>query len=249
MNYISFSVDGQKLSCSQRYYSSTGTINTLSCSFEFKTNDSQDTSGWDLPYFWAQFHDKNGNTYVKPVNDNACAIPSDCLKQPEFKMTLFATDTEDYMVCTKRYTTNEVTFRFNGDANLDYDGGVSPDDLPTNWQILIDKVAEYENRVDGLSQSVTAMGNRIDGLDVDLANESTARADEDTRLEGLIGNEKTVRENADADLRLLINDETNERTSGDNALQNELNERTSAFLSVEEDGVYINYINKNKENV
>jgi hypothetical protein len=249
MNYISFSVDGQKLSCTQNYYSSTGTINTLSCSFKFKTNDSEDTSGWDLPYLWTQFHDLDGNTYVKPVNENTCAIPSDCLKQPEFKMTLFATDTEDYMVCTKRYTTNEVTFRFNGDANLDYDGGVSPDDLPTNWQILIDKVAEYENRVDGLSQSVTAMGNRIDGLDVNLANESTARADEDTRLEGLIGNEKTVRENADADLRLLINDEVNERASGDNALQNEINERTSAFLSAEEDGVYINYINKNKENV
>lgn len=128
MNYINFSVDGQKLSCNQRYYSSTGTINTLSCSFKFKTNGSENTNGWNLPHLWTQFHDLDGNTYVKPVNDNTCVIPSDCLKQPEFKMTLFATDTEDYMTCTKRYTTNEVTFRFNGDANLDYDGGISPDD-------------------------------------------------------------------------------------------------------------------------
>lgn len=95
--------------------------------------------------------------------------------------------------------------------------------MPSNWQILIDKVAEYENRVDGLSQSVTAMGNRIDGLGINLANESTARADEDTRLDGLIGKEKTARETADSDLRLLLNDEINERTSGDNALQQSIN--------------------------
>lgn len=213
MNYISFSVDGQKLSCSQRYYSSTGTINTLSCSFKFKTNDS----GWDLPYLWTQFHDLNGNTYVKPVNENTCAIPSDCLKQPEFKMTLFATDKHDYMACTKRYTTNEVTFRFNGDANLDYDSGVDPDELlPSHWQILVDIVDECENRV-------SAMQDTVENLNTEISNESTSR------------------ENADADLRLLINDEVNERASGDNALQNEINKRTSVFLSAEEDGVYINY--------
>ncbi len=80
-------------------------------------------------------------------------------------MTLFATDTEDYMVCTKRYATNEILFRFNGQANLDYDGGVSPDDpMPTQWQILLDRVDKAESDVDGLSQSVSAMQRTVDDL-------------------------------------------------------------------------------------
>jgi hypothetical protein len=45
-----------------------------------------------------------------------------------------------------------------------------------------------------------------------------------------------------ADMRQEIRDAKGE-------IQNELNEKTSAFLSAEEDGIYINYINKNKENV
>jgi hypothetical protein len=229
-DYINFNVDGQKLSYTQKNYTSTGTIDTLFVRFKFKTDNSGNVKGgWDLPHLWAQFHDKYGNVYVKPVKDNTCSIPYDCLRHTTFRMTLFATDTEDYMVCTKRYATNEILFRFNGQANLNYDGGVSPDEpLPTNWQILLDRVDKCENTVDA---------------------ETTARETADTRLEGLISDESTTRENADADLRLLINDEVNERASGDNAIQNELNERTSAFLSAEEDGVYINYINKNKENV
>jgi hypothetical protein len=42
-------------------------------------------------------------------------------------------------------------------------------------------------------------------------------------------------------LQASINNEVDERIGGDNALQSQLQERTSAFLSVEPDGVYINY--------
>jgi hypothetical protein len=183
MDHIKFNVDGQRLYYNQKCYFSTDTIDMLYVNFEFVEDDSGHICGeWDLPHLWAQFHDENGNVYVKPVEDNTCSIPFDCLRQDEFKMTLFATDTEDYMVCTKRYTTNEIAFRFSGSANLNYDGGVSPDEpLPRNWQILLDRVEACENTADDL--------------------------------------------------------------------QNEINERTSSFLSAEEDGVYINYINKNKENI
>jgi hypothetical protein len=358
MEYIKFIVDGQKLNYNSRRYVSTDTIDTLFCRFKFEIDSSGHVrGGWNLPFIWAQFHDEKGNVYVKPVKDGVCSIPYDCLRQHEFKMTLFATDTEDYMVCKKRYTTNEVSFKFKGLANLNYDGGVSPDEhMPTNWQILIDRVDECENKVDGLSQDVAAIGDKVDGIDsrvtanttaiddlsqdvtsihgslddlnteldtestarktadanlqsaindrytktetdtlinaesvaranadadlqsaiqeeattrseaidgvndtinelnTKLDDESTARESADTRLEGLIGDrytkietdallnaESAARANADTNLQSLINDEINNRISGDNALQNKLNERTSAFLSVEEDGVYINY--------
>jgi hypothetical protein len=85
-------------------------------------------------------------------------------------MTLFATDTEDYMTCKKRYTTNEIAFKFKGRANLNYDGGGSPDDpVPTQWQIILDRVDECESNIEGLSQDVSAMGDRVDGLSQTVA--------------------------------------------------------------------------------
>lgn len=226
MDYIRFSVHGQRLDYDKRYYSSTETIDTLYCNFKFETDGlGHIFGGWNLPYLWAQFHDEEGNVYIKTVTaDNTCSIPYSCLRQHKFKMTLFATDTENYMECTKRYTTNEVLFIFNGLANLNYDGGADPDEpMPSQWQILLDRLDECEDKVEGLSQNVASMQSAVDELSTELDNESTARADEDARLEGLIGNEKTARENADADLRLLLNDEINERTSGDNALQQGIN--------------------------
>ncbi len=226
MDYIRFIVDGQRLDYDRKYYSSTDTIDTLYCNFKFITDDLGHVhGGWDLPYIWAQFHDENGNVYVKEVTaDNTCSIPYDCLRQLKFKMTLFATDTQDYMSCTKRYTTNEIAFKFKGDANINYDGGVSPDKpMPTNWQILLDRVDTCESTVDGLSRDVSSMQSTVDELSAELTNESIARANEDTRIEGLINAESTARESADADLRLLINDEINERISSDNALQNSIN--------------------------
>jgi hypothetical protein len=119
---------------------------------------------------WAQFHDEEGNVYIKAVTDNTCSIPFNCLKQLKFKMTLFATDTEDYMTCKKRYTTNEIAFKFKGRANLNYDGGGSPDDpVPTQWQIILDRVDECESNIEGLSQNVSAMGDRVDGLSQTVA--------------------------------------------------------------------------------
>lgn len=91
MDFIKFNVDRQKLYYSQKRYFSTDTIDTLYCKFEFATDRSENIRGeWNLPYLWTQFHDEKGNVYVKPVNDNVCSIPSDCLRQREFKMTLFA---------------------------------------------------------------------------------------------------------------------------------------------------------------
>ena len=171
MDYIRFNVDGQRLDYSQKYYSSTDTINTLYCNFKFETDDlGHVRGGWNLPFIWAQFHDEKGNVYVKAVEDNTCSIPFNCLKQLKFKMTLFATDTENYMSCTKRYTTNEIAFRFKGDANINYDGGVSPDEpMPTNWKILLDRVDECESDVDGLSQDVSAISDRVDTLSQDVS--------------------------------------------------------------------------------
>ncbi|MBO5628874.1 MAG: hypothetical protein J5965_07320 [Aeriscardovia sp.] len=226
MDFIRFIVDGQRLDYDRKYYSSTDTIDTLYCNFKFITDDlGHVRGGWDLPFIWAQFHDEKGNVYVKEVTaDNTCSIPFECLRQLKFKMTLFATDTEDYMTCKKRYTTNEIAFRFKGDANINYDGGVSPDEpMPTNWQILLDRVDTCKSTVDGLLRDVSSMQSTVDELSAELTNESTARANEDTRIEGLINAESTARESADADLRLLINDEINERISSDNALQNSIN--------------------------
>ena len=225
MDYIRFIVDGQRLDYDRKYYSSTDTIDTLYCNFKFETDVlGHIRGGWDLLHLWAQFHDEQGNVYIKQVDNNTCSIPSNCLRQRKFKMTLFATDTQDYMTCTKRYTTNEILFIFNGAANINYDGGVSPDEpMPTNWQLLLERVDECESAVGELSQSVSSIENTVDGLSVSLASESTARASADIRLEGLINDESTSRENADANLRLLINDEVNERVGGDNALQNSIN--------------------------
>ena len=160
MDYIRFSVDGQRLYYNQKCYFSTDTVDMLYCNFEFETDDLGHIRGeWDLPYHWAQFHDENGNVYVNQVVDNTCSIPYDCLRQSEFKMTLFATDTEDYMVCTKRYTTNEIAFRFSGSANLNYDGGVSPDEpFPKNWKILLDRVDTCENTVTKLDKVLKGTG-------------------------------------------------------------------------------------------
>lgn len=225
MDYIRFIVDGQRLDYDRKYYSSTDTIETLYCNFKFETDElGHVCGGWDLAHIWVQFHDEQGNVYIKQVDNNTCSIPSNCLRQRKFKMTLFATDTQDYMACTKRYTTNEILFIFNGAANINYDGGVSPDEpMPTNWQLLLDRVDECESTVDGLAQDVSTIQSSIDELNVSLASESTARASADIRLEGLINDESTSRENADANLRLLINDEINERISGDNTLQNSIN--------------------------
>jgi hypothetical protein len=171
MDYIRFSVDGQRLDYDRKYYSSTDTIDTLYCNFKFETDDlGHILGGWDLPYLWAQFHDEEGNVYIKAIENNTCSIPSNCLKQLKFKMTLFATDTEDYMTCKKRYTTNEIAFKFKGRANLNYDGGGSPDDpVPTQWQIILDRVDECESNIEGLSQNVSAMGDRVDGLSQTVA--------------------------------------------------------------------------------
>jgi uncharacterized protein YoxC len=85
-------------------------------------------------------------------------------------MTLFATDTEDYMTCKKRYTTNEIAFKFKGRANLNYDGGVSPDEpVPSQWEIILDRVDECESNIEGLSQDVSAIGDRVDGLSQDVS--------------------------------------------------------------------------------
>jgi hypothetical protein len=171
MDYIRFSVDGQRLDYDRKYYSSTDTIDTLYCNFKFETDDlGHILGGWDLPYLWAQFHDEEGNVYIKAVTDNTCSIPFNCLKQLKFKMTLFATDTEDYMTCKKRYTTNEIAFKFKGRANINYDGGGSPDDpVPTQWQIILDRVDECESNIEELSQNVSAMGDRVDGLSQTVA--------------------------------------------------------------------------------
>lgn len=281
MDYIRFSVDGQRLDYDRKYYSSTDTIDTLYCNFKFETDDlGHILGGWDLPYLWAQFHDEEGNVYIKAVTDNTCSIPHKCLRQLKFKMTLFATDKEDYMTCEKRYTTNEIAFKFKGRANLNYDDGVSPDEpVPSQWQLLLDRVDECESTVDTLSQDVTAIGGRVDGLSQDvtniddkvdtvsqtvatmgdkvdsfdsrvtanttaidgltqdvtsihgdlddlstsLENEVTARADGDTRLEGLIDDEVTAREQLDTDVRRWFTEESNARVNGDNNLQNNIN--------------------------
>lgn len=197
MDFIRFSVRGQRLDYDKRYYSSTETIDTLYCNFKFETDDlGHIWGGWNLPYLWTQFHDKEGNVYVKEVTaDNTCSIPYNCLRQCKFKMTLFATDTENYIECTKRYTTNEVLFIFNGSANLNYDGGVSPDEpMPTQWQILLDRVDTCESNVDGLSQNVTSMQSTVDELSTELDAESAARESTDMRLEGLIGDRYTKSE-------------------------------------------------------
>ena len=262
MDYIRFSVHGQKLDYDKRYYSSTETIDTLYCNFKFETDGlGHIIGGWNLPYFWAQFHDEEGNVYVKTVTaDNTCSIPYNCLRQHKFKMTLFATDTENYMECTKRYTTNEVLFIFNGLANLNYDGGISPDEpIPTQWQILIDKVDACEssvdglsqdvssiesavssidervttntNAIDGLSQNVTSMQNTVNELSTGLDAESTARSNEDSRLEGLIGDESTTRANADTRLEGLVADETAARETADANLQSLITAESTARSS------------------
>lgn len=262
MDYIRFSVDGQRLDYDRKYYSSTDTIDTLYCNFKFETDDlGHVLGGWDLPYLWAQFHDENGNVYIKAVEDNVCSVPFDCLNQHKFKMTLFATDTQDYMSCTKRYTTNEIAFKFKGIANINYDGGVSPDEpMPANWQLLLDRVDECESSVDELSHSVSTIGNKVDtlsqdvsttqstvdGLSISLASEATARASADIRLEGLINDESTSRENADANLQLLINDrytktetdtlldaESTARTNADENLQSLINAEATARASAD----------------
>ena len=196
MDYIRFIVDGQRLDYDRKYYSSTDTIDTLYCNFKFETDDlGHILGGWDLPYLWTQFHDENGNVYIKAVENNVCSIPFDCLRQHKFKMTLFATDTQDYMTCTKRYTTNEIAFKFKGIANINYDGGVSPDEpMPTNWQLLLDRVDECESAVDGLSQSVSAIESTVDTLSQDVSaiddkvdNVSQTVATIDDKVEGIDG--------------------------------------------------------------
>lgn len=44
-DYINFNVDGQKLSYTQKYYTSTGTIDTLFVRFKFKTDNSGNVRG------------------------------------------------------------------------------------------------------------------------------------------------------------------------------------------------------------
>ena len=232
MEYIKFIVDGQRLNYNSRCYVSTDTIDTLFCRFRFEIDGSGNArGGWSLPYLWAQFHDEKGNTYVKPVKDNVCSIPSECLRQPEFKMTLFATDTEDYMVCKKRYTTNEVSFKFKGLANLNYDGGVDPDEPPhTHWEIILERVVACEDKiktcentadklsqdmsamgdkVDNMSQDVSTMGDKVDGFDGRIADNANAIEKANTNVEELnvgLGAESKAREDADARLEGLIGD-------------------------------------------
>ena len=232
MEYIKFIVDNQRLNYNSRCYVSTDTIDTLFCSFKFEIDGSGNArGGWSLPYLWAQFHDEKGNVWVKPVNDNVCSIPSECLRQPEFKMTLFATDTEDYMVCKKRYTTNEVSFKFKGLANLNYDGGVDPDEPPhTHWEIILERVVACEDKiktcentadklsqdmsvmgdkVDNMSQDVSTMGDEVDGFDGRIADNANAIEKTNTNVEELnagLGAESKAREDADARLEGLIGD-------------------------------------------
>jgi hypothetical protein len=233
MEYINFIVDRQKLNYNRRCYVSTDTIDTLFCRFKFEIDSSGNARGeWNLPYLWAQFHDGKGNTYVKPVEDDVCSIPSECLKEPEFKMTLFATDTEDFMVCKKRYTTNEVSFKFKGLANLNYDGGADPDEpMPSHyWQILVgrvdeceDKIKTFENTADKLSQDISAMGDKVenmsqdvstmgdkvDGFDSRIADNANAIEKANTDAEELnagLGAESKAREDADARLEGFIGD-------------------------------------------
>ena len=237
MDYIRFSVDGQRLDYDRKYYSSTDTIDTLYCNFKFETDDlGHILGGWDLPYLWAQFHDENGNVYIKAVDDNVCSVPFDCLRQHKFKMTLFATDTQDYMTCTKRYTTNEIAFKFKGIANINYDGGVSPDEpMPTNWQLLLDRVDDCESTVEGLSQDVSAIGDTVDTLSQDvsttvgrvdtLSQNVSSMQSTVTELSTELDDESTARENADANLQSLINDEATARASADTRLEGLIDDR------------------------
>lgn len=199
---------------------------------------------------WAQFHDGKGNVWVKPVTDNTCSIPPECLRQPEFKMTLFATDTEDYMVCKKRYTTNEVTFKFKGLANLNYDGGVDPDEPPhTHWEIILervvaceDKVKALEDKVDDSPQDMSAVVETVNELNVGLANESSARATADADLQTAIQEEANTRSEAIDNLNSIINglntslaDESANRDSADTRLEKLINDESTARTNADAD--------------
>jgi hypothetical protein len=244
MEYINFIVDRQKLNYNSRCYVSTDTIDTLFCRFKFEIDSSGNArGGWNLPYLWAQFHDENGNTYVKPVKDGVCSIPSGCLKEPEFKMTLFATDTEDFMVCKKRYTTNEVSFKFKGLANLNYDGGVDPDEpIPSHWQILVDRVDECEDKVralgekiDDLPQDMSQVVDTVNELSTGLADESSARESADADLQAAIQEEANTRSEAIDNLNSTVNglsanlaDESANRDSADTRLEKLINDESTA---------------------
>ena len=264
MDYIRFSVDGQRLDYDRKYYSSTDTIDTLYCNFKFETDDlGHILGGWDLPYLWAQFHDEEGNVYIKQVENNTCSIPHKCLRQLKFKMTLFATDKEDYMTCEKRYTTNEIAFKFKGRANINYDGGVSPDEpMPSNWQILLDRVDECESSVDTLSQSVSAMESTVDTLSQDVSamddkvdgidgrvttntNTIDDLSQDVTSMHGTLDDlstelnaETTARETADTELQSSITAESTARATADTRLEGLINNRytkaeTDALLNDE----------------
>ena len=259
MDYIRFSVDGQRLDYDRKYYSSTDTIDTLYCNFKFETDDlGHILGGWDLPYLWAQFHDENGNVYIKTVEDNVCSVPFDCLRQHKFKMTLFATDTQDYMSCTKRYTTNEIAFKFKGIANINYDGGVSPDEpMPTNWQLLLDRVDECESTVEGLSQDVSAIGDTVDTLSQDVST-TVSRVDTlsqnvssmqstVTELSTELDDESTARENADTNLQSAINDESTSRANADTRLEGLIDDRytkaeTDALVNTKQDSLSVSQL-------